>query len=614
MVAWTDGLSGGDSSTDELCCGPRLVVTQSKPYRLDDGLLVTQGGETRALTATWNILVVLDALPREPGILENIRRFQQFVHHRSTEPGIPNATCAIWISRIARLQETTTDVVERPANRPRRGLINFVGDIGNKLFGFATEEQVNVYRRHLEEIARQQNQIVHTANELITVVKQNQKQIQEDRKHVKHMEDYITKMARELGYVTRIIDKYSQFLKATDSAIRIDRALVSLEAAHNIWLRQRDRYQRQRASLELGRLTEDVLPPTELRKICDAIRRLGHVPLPLHWYYEHTRILPIWEEEERLVFKAQLAITDSTVYHRYFMDSWPVPDKDKGLSVQLQVPRDVAIDTSTGGLFAPMDCQGRGPAICHTGPVYDRSQGKCPRGILSGIKELHDECRIEVKPMVNETRIDHLADNMYMILTQEKSYFLHCIGEKEHEVELTVGLHVISLEPGCRATGDGWVLIALAQHASNLTLHQPIVEVPPLGLQDVARKIPTIEPLHGPTWVKFHPITDVTINQLRELQWTVDSNWVPWTEHISWTTLVIMVGSVILLGWVVVILHRRGLLRPLQRKVQALTKKQQEPSPEDANPDTKPGPAQLPLGYVSLSPWPTDEEEQETTQ
>ena len=49
--------------------------------------------------------------------------------------------------------------------------------------------------------------------------------------------------------------------------VETDRVLSAIEAAHNNWVRQVELYHRQKASLEIGRLTEKILPAKELVRI-----------------------------------------------------------------------------------------------------------------------------------------------------------------------------------------------------------------------------------------------------------------------------------------------------------------------------------------------------------
>ena len=47
--------------------------------------------------------------------------------------------------------------------------------------------------------------------------------------------------------------------------------------------------------------------------------------LPIRWYYEHVKIQPMWEDETKLVFKAELPFSDNMDYLRYHLVSWPIP-------------------------------------------------------------------------------------------------------------------------------------------------------------------------------------------------------------------------------------------------------------------------------------------------
>ena len=66
----------------------------------------------------------------------------------------------------------------------------------------------------------------------------------------------------------------------------------------------------------------------------------------------NIQILPIWEDSQRLVFKAELPLTDVN-YLCYHLWTWPVPGNDSTINVQLQVPNDIAFNSKTGGIFEP---------------------------------------------------------------------------------------------------------------------------------------------------------------------------------------------------------------------------------------------------------------------
>ena len=106
---------------------------------------------------------------------------------------------------------------------------------------------------------------------------------------------------------------------ALEQSSQIDQILSALESVHDLWLREADRYRRQRASLELGQLTEEIVPPKELLLILNASQGVGLFSPGLAWYYQHVTSVPVWEETQRLVFTAQLPLMDKIRYARYRM-------------------------------------------------------------------------------------------------------------------------------------------------------------------------------------------------------------------------------------------------------------------------------------------------------
>ena len=101
------------------------------------------------------------------------------------------------------------------------------------------------------------------------------------------------------------------------SVIRTDRALTLIETTHNLWLRQLDIYNRQRAALELRYMTEDILSVKDLIQIIqDAQLHNLHTPT-LNWYYSYVKIEPLWRDDKILVFRANFPLTDRHLYLRY---------------------------------------------------------------------------------------------------------------------------------------------------------------------------------------------------------------------------------------------------------------------------------------------------------
>ena len=155
----------------------------------------------------------------------------------------------------------------------------------------------------------------------------------------------------------RVLDGFVGSLIALEESTQIDRILSALESVHNLWLRESDRYQRQRASLELGQLTEEILPPNELMLILENSQGVGLFSQGLAWYYQHVSLVPVWEETRRLVLTAQLPLMDKIRYARYRIRSWPFPVNGSGHTLHVQTPQDVAVDSNVAEYLNPTTAQ-----------------------------------------------------------------------------------------------------------------------------------------------------------------------------------------------------------------------------------------------------------------
>ena len=66
----------------------------------------------------------------------------------------------------------------------------------------------------------------------------------------------------------------------------------------------------------------------------------------------------MWEDAQRLVFSAELPLTDQTVYLRYHIWTWPITNNETDFTVEIEAPSDVALNTEAGGIFEPHSCIG----------------------------------------------------------------------------------------------------------------------------------------------------------------------------------------------------------------------------------------------------------------
>ena len=180
-----------------------------------------------------------------------------------------------------------------PNTRIKRGLFNFVSEIGATLFGTATEDQVAQLKHYITKAQRTNRRIVHATNELISVGNETSAEVSLNRQHLVAVEQFAKELYAELVTYRRVLDGCVGSLIALEKSTQIDRILSALESVHNLWLRESDRYQRQRASLELGQLTGEILPPNELLLILEHSQGVGLFSPGLAWYYQQVSLVPV---------------------------------------------------------------------------------------------------------------------------------------------------------------------------------------------------------------------------------------------------------------------------------------------------------------------------------
>ena len=329
------------------------------------------------------------------GILKKLNRFQTSLLRHYVYQGISNVTKTIWDERINNIKATITNT-HTTTRRRRRGLINIIGEISHTLFGTATEQEIIDTRYQIDIMHQQNKKSMHVVSRLITVLNHTNDHSQRITDHINSLQIYVAKVADEITSITDEFQQQETSINVLKAGIQTDRALALIETTHNLWLRQLDLYHVQRAALEMGYLTETILPLRELKNILHLARQdNSYAPTPA-WYYAYVKIQPLWQEDGLLVFRASLPLIDRHKYLRFHIHTWPIPGNTSQFTIQLQTPHDVAFHTTTGGIFTPRGCIGSNPAICRTGPIYNRNSMQCPRGILTGEKSLRAFCAVTI--------------------------------------------------------------------------------------------------------------------------------------------------------------------------------------------------------------------------
>ena len=424
-------------------------------------------------------------------------------------------------------------------------------------------------RRQIEILRTKDRRVVHSVSQMLSVINQTHSAVVQNRKHINVLQSYLQKVSDEVRHIANLWQNQDKQLQVINAKLRIEQCLSAMESAHAHWVQQTARFNRQKASLELGFLTEELLSRTELNKILTSAKTAGYYAPDAQWYYANLRVSSIFRSKDELLFRVKLPLTDNIKYNRYHITTWPIPHKSKKFNAQILVTEDIAIHTLTGGMFRPTSCQGRNPMICRAGAVYDRSRFKCPRGILTGEPELRKTCRVKVTKTHNaETQITELIPGTFIILSVGETVSLFCSSQPERRVELQSGASALRLNKGCQIKANGWSISSIARFSSTVMVDFSVIKIPTMQLLNLIPHNTLIKHLSSPVWDSLGEINDIQLDALPNN----DNDFIAWgsySGHVSWTVAIIVIALAAILIYIIYILYRNKLITPTTTHDQA---------------------------------------------
>ena len=393
------------------------VVDLNQPRLLPDGLLV-KGGLTdrsiRNVVGTWSMHVVVDVFdPPNDRLHAQVRQLSEIIASLPVSRQADNDTKAFWLKSLHFIAGQLP-CLSTSAQRHKRGLLDAGGMVLHQLFGEATSADIQTSRHLIQQIRESNKQVLHNANELVSVINQTYNELSLHRTHLLDIEKSVTKLYAQVNTLQRVSAIRFERLR---SSISIDRSLSLLESQQLFWHRQRVQYLKERDALEKGRLTESIMPIAELENIVQACHAKGFYVPRVEWLYEFIQIRPMWQSNDVLVYTASLPLTDNNEYLRYHLYTWPSVPNLVNFTIQLEAPTDIAYNTVSGSMYLPRGCIGRYPEVCQTGPLFNKAGLTCPRGILTNYEELRKTCHVTIRNAVERTttQIQQLSANVYVI-------------------------------------------------------------------------------------------------------------------------------------------------------------------------------------------------------
>ena len=443
--------------------------------------------------------------------------------------------------------------------RSRRSPLDVLGDVASVLIGVATQAEVREVRDAVDQTRKENAEVAHVVNQLTSVVNGSRKLIVENRRRLNEVARLVERLA-EAANTTRLLLKNFYSLHTQQN---VDRVIRHVEREYLEFRDREMKLNRQRASLEMGRLSEDLLPMHLLQEVVQRAAQEDVVPVePLEWYYQHTRVVPLWGEgRDNLVFKVELPLVRPVPYLGYLIKTYEVPYSNSTTTVRLQAEGSYGLDTQTGEMFRPLACIGENPQVCRAGPLYSSGGLDCARAVISG-RDPTATCKVQVTTrQSSEPRI--LAGdepNRLVFLTWGETLTEHCTGQAERTYQVPQGTHAVRIQGGCVVKTTGWSIRGLIERNSTYSRSSRLIPVRRINLKkllppDEAQRIPKREhplfpDLGEVATVPLNPRGEAYAEPFQPIQWKRGRNW--------WYLLLVPCGllAAAVLGYVLYRRHR----------------------------------------------------------
>ena len=518
---------------------------------LPDGLLITKVNQLRVQTAEWTLLVIIDAPELDPKLLQNIDMIMVQAEQALIKGIIPHVQYRSWLLRLQSiksyiLNHRMVSSATSEHTREKRGLIDFVGQVGHTLFGLATDDSIEECHRVIENTRRYQKMIVHQVNQLTTVLNRTQGAVAKNRYQINKVTAFISgALLPSINHAFVQLNNTNMRLFRLEKAFYFDKTVSLLEQVTSSYMQAVQKYSRQKASLEIGRLTEDIFSMAHLADVLRKATTGTTFPVqPLQWYYEHAHVFPVWGKDT-LIYRVKLPLVNEKTYHRYNIVTWPVPYAERGYSIKILVDHvDIGLDTTNGDIFHPVGCMGYRPMICRTGALYNVREWNCPRTLIAGNKRGHN-CQVAITKGNNGTKITEISYGEYVIVTFGEVVETRCSGKAGIREQLVAGTYLIRVSPRCVVMGNSWTMTGLIERVGHTSVAALWVKSPILlNITDIIPQNQAIKLLDKTPFAKLSAVARIDLAPIEEPPTTID-----WTYHGSRMSFGLLILFIVLGVW-----------------------------------------------------------------
>ena len=371
-----------------------------------------------------------------------------------------------------------------PVNRRRRGAVNFVADIGQVLFGFATDSQINNVNAALGNLSRQTDESLHRMNIMTQVVGLNAARLDKLRKAQIGTVNAVDNLTVKVKDVRGDVNNLSKKVSVDHAFNQVSLKMLALYARVEIVIAGIK-------NMFAGIFNENIIDDKFLLHILSEVKRTGHqllLPddyLSLHIYKQITKITSIYDRVSDS-FVMYLAIPTNGAlelpkFGLFRLRHFPVPvTNGHGLVMKYQsLPNYIAISDQ---YFIELEDIHQCQAVANTyycstsNPLFRfENSNRCSAKLFTGTDHL----------TFCSHWFAHSAEDKFIKVNNEYYYYVN--GSKQIQIvcsnsslnkEITLtGLGSVKLGPDCEGLGTGLLLPAsLATYEKEMNIdifHKP---------------------------------------------------------------------------------------------------------------------------------------------
>lgn len=342
------------------------------------------------------------------------------------------------------------------SGRTKRGLVDGVGSVLHTLFGVATNGQLKRFEAALLEFTGKQLAISHSTRQLASIVNQTRSYLKSVALHQHQMAINVLHINTAITQLTDALESQATRIHRLELLTALDRYMDVLDLATRQYTAQVSLFARQRAGLEQGHLTRDLLSPEQLTGIIRQASTSHQVIDDIEWYYSFLSVSPIWRKTNSLLYKIEIPLVAHRPYLLYKVSAFPVPISNSTYTVKVNVAPHYALDTISGNMFVPHRCLGHKPIVCLTSAEYGPTLLKCARGLITSRPDLIKTCKTTINDQAGQPLISPISLNQHALTTQGEVLTVRCPGKRETHLTLARGTYNITCTDQCTLQGSGY--------------------------------------------------------------------------------------------------------------------------------------------------------------